>query len=110
MPIKPAAPRTAPQTHSPATAKGKGAASVAAPSSSAAQRYEAQARKEWDSAPQARGWGSSREEMRELEKEPMDTEQGAVSDTRAFTLNQWMAWRVPQLKTNEENVQLPSWR
>ena len=48
--------------------------------------------------------------MRELEKEPLQTEQGLVSDVRAFTFAQWMALRVPQLKSNEENVQIPSWR
>ena len=74
------------------------------------KRYETKARLEWDAAPQARGWGSSREEMRELEKEPMETQQGTVSDVRAYTLSQWMAWRVPQFKSNEDNVQIPSWR
>ena len=91
MPIKPAVPRSAPHTKSQEISK---ATSVASPASSATQRYEAQARREWDSAPPARGWSSSREEMRELEKEPLQTEQGLVSDVRAFTFAQWMALRV----------------
>ena len=114
MPIKTTAPRAAPKTSARKPIEGKRPTSVAAPtpapSNSAAKRYETQARQEWDSAPRARGWSSSREEMRELEKEPMEVEQGTVSDIRAFSLNQWMAWRVPQLKTNEENVRIPSWR
>lgn len=48
--------------------------------------------------------------MRELPKGSIDTEQGAVDDIRAFSQSQWMAFRVPDLKSAEDNVRIPHWR
>ena len=109
MPIKPAAPRTAPKIKPPTTAEAKRTAAVALPSASATARYEAQASQEWDRAPRARGW-SGNGDMRELPKGSIDTEQGAVDDIRAFSQSQWMAFRVPDLKSAEDNVRIPHWR
>jgi hypothetical protein len=80
--------------------------------SASTKRYEAQASKEWDLAPQARGWGDRNRELRELTKStdfPGDQPWGN-DDIRAFTREEWLAWRVPQLKQAEENVRLPDWR
>jgi hypothetical protein len=61
------------------------------------QRITERAMGEWDRAPRARGWGSDR---RELVKFASD-DPNQQDDIRAFTYEEWMRFRVPQIREND---------
>lgn len=113
-PPKSAAPKAAtPQPTStpnagwgPTTAAKSTAAAVSVNSADRLHKqFEAQANREWDNARPAPGWGGNAVEMRLLNKADRMSQQGAVRDERAFSRESWVAWRVPQLK--QENQSKP---
>ncbi len=90
-------------------APAKAAATQQPAPTAAALSYQRRAEQEWERAPQARGWGHRNAEMRELSLTPDDMT-GDRHDVRAFTKEQWMAFRVPDLHKQDQNRPLPHWR